>query len=356
MSERNPHYLHIDPDRIYYGSHPDADVAAKTGQLMLEGAQGIRRFQEDVDTTNRNAEYSQAIGVVSHLLTRDGMDHSPIIVLSPEQFDIAIRTHAPDDIPGDGEKHPDGTVIMGRCLVREPETGSDLSKLICVIGSALHEAAHSAGHKQRSGVMSIGGPSPADGVREREYMHLPWHIDPQDGDFLKIKLSKTDGEYNVSEVGRLLEEGFAEYTKVRYMREVRELMGLEAAAPNEPELLSGYGIRVVNPDKPTPTPEGYIDIPSDYTEQVHKSIDTTPSTWTLTATPIAAYIIELLEKQTPGLYREMQKSRKDPAAYRNVVHMIESIQPGLYRQLRNSSGSALGNVAELRRVHRIIKS
>lgn len=325
--------IHIEPDRVHFSRHPDPAIAAEAGRRILESEQIAGRFQEAVDTTNVNHEYQVLISIVDSLFKRDGLDHDPIVALDSQHFAKVIRAYITSEFDAPGsDVDVYGVAAMGRALVREKVMPNYKIQLRTLLHTMLHEAAHTSAGGEETGLLSIAAYDLETGSVEREYVTVPNEASVQAGKFVKIRIG-IGSEANIVLAGGFLEEGFAEYTAIRYMRE----LGMQTPAPDESVVLAREGVRLVGPGHASaPAPNGIFDMPADYMEPDYDPNDPNGSRPSVPISAYAAYGIELLDQCVPGLYQTMVAARRNPLLQRNVIHMINSVQPGLYRTLRDT--------------------
>lgn len=339
MENKSIHYEPVGPyeGNIYFDEHPDPAAREMTDQMHQEHETQVREFQDFVDTApNVNEKYTSELDIVTEAFASDNLEIAPVVVLANEEFEQARELAGSENSP----EEPYGFYWFGRAIVKEPDPatqqtyGNDY-----VLGKALHEAAHSTAYTAElpdSLVVSrnvdvTDTAAQSDGVRS--YSRQPLGVDMLGG-FAKYKL-ELDG--TIRHEGHFMEEAFADLMRVRALERLgREPRadGLRGAA-KKGILHLGRDGKISAREIPGET----VVLPVKFAN----GIKVEGNSWqeaSFSTPGIAAYGLELLDKQAPGLFDQMSAARSAPKAYAEAIKMIDDIKPGLYRELRKLTYTA----------------
>jgi len=318
--------VHHDPDGIHVDSHPDANVQEYLAGLQAQEADRLKRFVDAWDHTPdvTAAEYADELEATHAYFAGRDLPTTPTKVFDPENYRAVIETL------GDGPR-PYAFYLNGRatiCSVPGPGFDERFNLKDVVLGMMLHEGAHGTMVDNGYLLVSALRASPEDPeVMDRHSRHV------LRSGFRKYKV-EADG--TIKSQGSSLEEAFADLERTRALQEMgREpkLDGLSGNDPAKDTQVIGVG------GQATSGPEaGTIVLPAAFAfaAQVHEDGTAHAS---LAAANYAAYALHLLNMRVPGLFEQMEKARRDPASFREVIRMINSIQPDLYRNLRELQDS-----------------
>ena len=323
------------------GPSPTPDDYEYVENRVESSTQRKETFLRYVDTApNHNAEYQEVIDFVDSQFAQDGLEIAPIVILDRDNFEQAC------EISGRpvGEKNY-GRYATGRSLIQdEPkpgikeEFGDDYT-----VGIALHESAHSTALETGDIVTSKVVTEKAVGSTALEATRYFQHISGTSG-FNKYKWEDS----KVRAIGNYWEEAFCDLTRVRYL----ERIDREPKADGEEKVFAERGIRYAGEGVKAPIIDKENDL---VTVPMKFSLCTNSEEGSelnvLFSQPgIAAYGLELLDGQVPGLFEAMQSSRKEPGKQREVIKMINNVQPGLYKKLRDLPYSDKGFEEGLRTI------
>jgi hypothetical protein len=317
-----------------------------TEREMHELSKQIEAFQSFVDSTpNQNNDYAEELALVHDYFEAAELEIAPIVVLDRNDFRTAslLGSH-------DNGSTLAGFFLFGRTIIANDEDpgrrrlfGTDI-----ILGDMFHEAAHSTGFKTEKAMVLDRG---SYAVENEGLQAGGRNITP----FLSVGMYKVQGYgwRGIARVDEFLEEAFAELTRVRGLSSLgreQRADGEEAYAYYD-EDEDEYELCYVGADlhRPLVNPRsGTVNIPMRFIRGAKKldggRVASVPS-----FCGVAAYGLDMLDQEVPGLYDAMLASRADPRQQAVVINMINSVEPGLYRTLRpmpySISGFKAGTVA-----------
>lgn len=309
------------PRGIYFGESPDPQARAFVQGQEQSIRSNEQRFHEFITTApNLNDTYEEELASVHDMFAAAGLDIAPIIVLDQENFVAALTTA--NETTSDFA----GAYFGGYALVCEhPDTGvRELLGKDLVLGNAIHEAAHSTARSEAKTIISSKvTPGLGKVVLNRvvsSNVHLGF-VKPRREDMEIV----SDGNY--------WEESFADLTRVRFLGE----LGREPKADDEEIVDDRLKVKYAGRGVDAPLPKDgdeMITVPVRFAQCTAKIEGQDASILLSAPNGIAAYGLDLLDKEVPGLYETVQASRGDHTKQRDVIQMIDSVKPGLYRELR----------------------
>jgi hypothetical protein len=320
--------IHHESNGIYADHHPDPAAQKITEQIFVGLERDGQAFQDFVDAApNLNEEYEPILAKIKERFTEDGLDISPIAILDHEHYEEAGRVLSGRSTAQGTAGIGDAGYSSGRVVV-DDDPGLNIKEVYGAnraLGAVIHEAAHSTAQERRDIVSSkvIEQALGSTGVRDRVFSALG-----DVGGFGKVQ--HKEGRLDL--VGNFWEEAFADLTRVRYSTE----LGIEPrlqrdVASSPPEKLT----YISDSADPAKAPAGSTVLPERFAAAIQDDGIGDGLEIAVSTPSFAAYGLELLDTQVPGLFKEMQASRNDSTRQRGVIKMINNVRPGLYRELRD---------------------
>lgn len=302
---------------IYFGPNANWSAQNHIDSRQNERQRGEANARTAIDVSNENHEYPAVIELANDFFRDKGLAIEPIRVVSRNTYNSAYRLagRTPESQAGDTEgEHAFGRAIVVRNPVMEKEFGDDF-----VLGIALHEAAHSLfqhDHMIRTttetmpNITSIGGVAVGGLIK---------------ADFRERTEQKT--------IGYFWNEAFADLTRVRALRKLGRTHTIEK--DSEPFTSQDGQRMVIVPNGKNEVRTTEIRVPAEFAT----CAKTTNGTNLIASAPpnFAAYALELLDQQAPGLYDDILASIDNPKRQAAAIRKIESVRHGLYRELSNLS-------------------
>jgi len=307
--------------RIIVGEHPDVALQAKIqaqGEILeSKSDRSEAYFMATVDSSNLNESYTDALALTEKYFADEGLEIAPLRVISRDSQQQAYKIAGISD---SDSKEREGEYTCGRALVIENKKKYELFGDDFVLGTALHEAAHSTSGNDEKFIRI---------VRERERKASLDLIATDERNLWKVVLGR-EAENRVT--GDFWEEAFADLTRVRALRTLGRVHDIESNLwPSEQEV-EGVTIVIVPNGTKVNLPDT-ISFPAEFAD-VAKTVDGIDGVGR-SAPNYAAYALELLDGHIPGLYEDLKAARTNPTRQRDAIQKIESLRPGLYRELRD---------------------
>lgn len=302
--------VHYEPGRIYIDNHPtDPSVNETTRRLIGEHESRKREFKDFLDTApNLNDKYASELTQIREAFDEEDLEISPIVILNQEEFEKALRivesAATPDQF--------NAFYAWDRVIVKEhTPSGSaeevDFSREM-TFGLTIHEAAHSSQGAARHIVVSklVADPQPI------RHIHAGMEV----GGFRWYK-AQEDGETKI--VGDFWEEAFADLTRVKLLEKLGREPRADGGVLEHPDL-EGDIIRLVGEGANLPSPEPdqeKISLPTKFAGAAKVFSGGGAASFVMPSN-FAAYGLDLLDQQSPGLYEKMKAARRDSRRFREV--------------------------------------
>lgn len=325
MSPEKPKSIHYEPEGIFVNKHPDPEAQAFVDIQIDERDANLAAFHECLETApNLNELYKTEIATVKSLFEEDSLEIAPITVLDAETFkEVALLA----DPNGDPALN-DGFFFGGRVIVAErKEQVKELFGSRAMLGLMIHEAAHSTMSDEHAIITT----KIVEGTDEENPTMMRVLAPVQTGGFRKYRL---DDKGNPEYEGNFFEEGFADLSRVRYIKRAGQEPHIEGRTSGSPHGIIFFGEgATLDPQ----TDGEKIAIPVEFASAAtNLTLENSEVVIPHMEAPanLAAFGLDLLDKALPGLYGKMQAARKNPALFATVINEINSIHPNLYQTLR----------------------
>lgn len=327
--------------RLLLGAYPDPAIQSAIEGRTTLAEDSKESFRNVVDQENLNDKYAPEIAVINDYYRAKGLSISPLRVVKSEVMDRAYA--ASGERPEPVAESAQGRNINDRAVVIEDRAIIDAFGPEYILAIGLHEGAHS---------LSGSGNRLLRTVRQNDRRIAL-------GGYATSGLIKADLKENsgTSLVGDFWEEAFADFTRVKALRELNRTNDLTESKTIE---IGDGSVITVNPNSmPGNVALGdssTIMMPAEYatltkvSESGRNKVGTAPSNF-------AAYALGLLDARLPGLYEDfVEAATHDPKRQADAIRKIESLQPGLYRQLRDLEYTEEGFAEGLRVVIDVLNS
>jgi len=322
---------HTYNEGIHVNQHPNPEIAGKFNDMLSDEEKRVREFQEFVDSTpNLNHQYEQELSMVRGSFAAEGMEIAPIVILHPSDVARALEIGGNDPYSDDTR----GIYTHGRSLVYANPVSLGLFGGDYILSNALHESGHSTLPADRTRLFSKDTLAVLGAHRAR----VDHHVSVTDiSGFLKFSWSTGEaGKPSAHVRNKFYEEGFADLVRVHMEAKLGRQPSIIPGSLTQPNQ-DGGSVRYVGTGKTSPLIDkknGCVSIPAEYLDCTMPPTGKKDRWHVLSSQPsIAAYGITLLDEQSPGLFADMVRARKDPKAFADVIKRIEAIQPGLHRKL-----------------------
>ncbi len=342
LPNMQPESAHSDPwkmKQIHYigsmvceGEHPDPAAREALDRHRRAIAKELGEIDEALEAAEtHNDDYASELSHVRQVLTRDFGERvgaAPMYILGEDDFSKI-----------DGSKIR-GLDKAGRIIVCEYTNRRMLFGKRPVVSTLLHEGAHERAGDRR--MLSTSYTEPG--------IHLPWRgvikYDTRHAAVNELTHLEVDPKHGFVKRGAYFEEGFVESYAIRATNEI--LGSIAVICPPFTFTLASDGKNLVGfSDGVTASPPHYdkgndcLYVPWRYAYAVgadeDRNIFINPQD-----TPIAAYGIDLLDTQLPGLYSEMARSHTDPALREYIKERVDGIEKGLHKRLASLPYSYTG--------------
>ena len=294
--------------------HLDDNIGGQIIAHTEKMTENAVRFQDFIDRTpNLNARYENEIAAAKTYLESRGLTVKPIAVLDNQSFITASRYTE----SGENPEVLGGFAYYDRIVVKEPQ--SELAGQ-GVTGVIIHEGSHAA---------VVFDPKICTTEAENEQGEVSIEVSTPSG-FHKHRVGGSDA-------GTYVEEGYSDWTRVSGLTELGQEPRYDGVA------ITKTGCTYVGEGHETPLPSlssTEVIIPARFAMAAESS-DSEGNGGSLIPAPsgVAAYGLELLNKEAPGLREAMDASRSDPRKQTTVIKLVNSVQPGLYQKLNKLGGS-----------------